>query len=353
MDTEPAQLPGAAENVELSLEEAANAFKTPAPEQDRSRDDRGRFASDGGEEIEADPEAPEADGDADIDADTGDEAEAPEEGQPESVDMPASWSKDDAEHWSSLPPETQARIAEREGQREAAVNQKFQEAANVRKANEALITEAQTSREQAVGLIDHVANLIMPERPASSMLNPQSSDYNPDAYHLLNAQFSESMELIQQLGQQRQQIVAQQHAESRRIEHEAIEEIERASRPALFKDVPDLEDEAKRPGILQDLVKYAVDNHIPADNFTAENAWRVTSAEFRLLWKASQYDKQQEAKARVRTDPKPQPKPQPAVRPGVATPRGAQVQAKLKGANERLARSGSIEDAAAVFKLTR
>ena len=54
MDTDTAQLSGAAENAELSLEEAANAFKTPAPEEQRSRDDRGRFASDkGDEEIEA------------------------------------------------------------------------------------------------------------------------------------------------------------------------------------------------------------------------------------------------------------------------------------------------------------
>ena len=62
--------------------------------------------------------------------DTGDEAEAPDEGQPEPVDMPASWSKEDAETWSALPADAQAKIAEREGQREQAVNAKFQESAN-------------------------------------------------------------------------------------------------------------------------------------------------------------------------------------------------------------------------------
>src|SRR3546814_10137478 len=51
---------------------------------------------------------------AEIDAEPIEADEAAEEAQPEPVEMPASWSKDDAELWASLPPETQAKLAERQ-----------------------------------------------------------------------------------------------------------------------------------------------------------------------------------------------------------------------------------------------
>jgi hypothetical protein len=64
-----------------------------------------------------------------------------------------------AEQWTSLPPETQAFIREREGQRESAVNAKFQEAANLRKAHEAEIGEAQTNRQAFAEAADFVLSL--------------------------------------------------------------------------------------------------------------------------------------------------------------------------------------------------
>jgi hypothetical protein len=54
------------------------------------------------------------------------------------------------------------------------------------------------------------------------------------------------------------------------------------------------------------------------------------------------------AKAQVK--PKAQKPAAPVVRPGVTTPRSAIEATKRKAAHERLARSGSIEDAAAIFK---
>lgn len=349
--TDTAQPTAAAESG--SLDDAALAFKMhlgQAPD-DRPRDERGRYAPGADDEPFVAEDDPDEQGahEAAIDMAGDDGIEAADEAQPDPINPPASWGKDDGD-WASLPPATQAKIAAREGQREAAVNQKFQEAANVRRANEALITQAQASRDHAVSVIDHVAQLIIPERPPSSMLNPQSGDYNPDAYHLLNAQFSEGMEAIQLLGQQRQDLVAQHTTEAQRIEQDAIEEIERVARPALMSDVPDLADARKRPAILGELVDYAVRNHIPPETFAPDNAWRVSSAELRILWKASQYDKQKAAQARIRSEPRPAPRAQPAVRPGVATPRAAHEQARFKGSMERLSREGSVEAGAAVFK---
>jgi hypothetical protein len=71
----------------------------------------------------------------------------------------------------------------------------------------------------------------------------------------------------------------------------------------------------------------------------------VTSAELHILWEAMQYRKLKAAQAKVTAQPKPEPrKPLPAVKPGVATPRGAQEQARLKGALDRLSSSGSVAD---------
>src|SRR3546814_3736699 len=70
--------------------------------------------------------------------------------------MPASWSKDDAELWASLPPETQAKLAERIGQQEVGVNSKFQELATARKATEAQLAEANANRDAYGQAIDAV-----------------------------------------------------------------------------------------------------------------------------------------------------------------------------------------------------
>ena len=349
----------------MSLGDAAQAFKVhlgqgDAPP-DRLRDEQGRFAgpAEGGpgeaEIVLADEDDPDARDDAardgDWDAATEAGPEPDDAAQADRIAPPASWSAEDAGVWGALPPAVQAKIARHEERRDAAVHAKFQEAAEVRQANQALISAAHASREQAVTVIDHLAHILTPQRPPSSMLNPQSGDFNPDAYHLLNAEYFEGVETLQALGQQRQQLAAQHDAEVAMIEREAMEEIERVSRPGLIADVPDLADDSKRPAILNALVDYAIAQHIPADTFSPENAWRVSSAELRILWKASQYDLQQAARARIRSDPRPEPrKPQPVVRPGVPTPRAAREQANFNGSMERLSREGSVEAGAAVFK---
>lgn len=83
--------------------------------------------------------------------------------------------------------------------------------------------------------------------------------------------------------------------------------------------------------------------------FTDPNtAKRVTSAELLIAEKARRYDEMVAAQGRVK--PK-GPKPAtPPVRPGVTTPRSAIEHTKRKQNYDRLARSGSVEDGAAVFK---
>lgn len=350
--TETAQGLGPAESEVASdpIADAANAFKVSlgqieAPE--RPRDERGRFAPT--QEIEAEAEAGQA---AEAEAESHDEEqadEAAEEAQLDPVDLPTSWPSEMAETWQTLPPETQAFIVQREGERDAAVNAKFQEAANVKKVNEALITEANTNRQRFAEAADMVLSMISPQRPPATMLDPRSADYNPDAYHLANAQYQQTAEFIQSVQQQREQITAQQQKEANEAEAQYIAQVEEKYRPALLRAVPELADPAKQPQVLNELITYAVSQGIGEHVFKdPEIAGRITSPELHMAWKAMQYDKMMSAKAKV--NPK-APKPAaPPVRPGVATSRSAIEASKRKEVTDRLARDGSVEAGAAFFK---
>jgi hypothetical protein len=181
------------------------------------------------------------------------------------------------------------------------------------------------------------------------MLDPRSADYNPDAYHLANAQFEQTSEWLESVKQQRQQIAAQQYQEETQAEQAYIAQVEQQFRPALLKDIPALSDPAKQGPALNELVSYAVSQGIGEHVFKdPEIANRITSPELHMAWKAMQYDKMMSAKAKV--TPKAAKPAAPPVRPGVATSRSATDASQRKAISDRLARSGSVQDGAAMWK---
>jgi hypothetical protein len=334
----------------VQLQTAADAFKAFTTEQpiERPRDDRGRFASDAEsvEEIEAEAELPPAENDDEQE----DEPEAAEEAQPEAADLPPSWSKEDADLWQSLPPEAQAKIAAREGEREKAVNQKFQEAANVRRAVEGQLTEANANRNQYAALLDEVTSLITPQRPDPRAYGAGTGAYNREAYDLALVEYEQQSTILDQLRQQREAISAQQTAEMEQAAQAARATIEEAWKPKFIELVPDVTDPAKGGKAIQDLVEYAVANGIEQSLFEdPKAASSITSAELLILEKARRYDQLQAAKGKVREAPAPKPAT-PTVRPGVVTSRSAQRASAFQKDAGRLAKSGSIEDGAAVFR---
>jgi len=345
-----------AESTRGQLANAAEAFKATLG-QEAERDERGQFAARGSEEEESlDPglrreDADEEDeasedpgldpGEAGAEDDAGSGAEeAAGEAQPDAVAMPASWTREDEALWSSLPPEAQARIAEREGQRDRAVSLKFQEAAALRKANEAEIIEAQSNRQRYAEAVDQVLSLVVPQLPPRSMLDANSADYDPDQYHYRKALFEETNAFLAGHAHQRRAIAAQE-------EQSRFNALNDATRDAFVASVPDAADQAKAPALFGELIDYAVGLGTPAETFDAP----TSALEWHVLWKAREYDRLQAAKARVDKDPKPEPrKAAPAVRPGVATARGAIEQANRGKAMDRLRREGSVEAGAAAFK---
>jgi hypothetical protein len=248
-----------------------------------------------------------------------------------------------AETWQTLPADVQGKIVEREAERDAAVNAKFQEAANLRKANEAEINEAKTNRQRFAEAADFLLSVVKPQRPPASMLDPNSSDYNPDAYHLAARKFEEQSGLLNAVAKQRADLAQQEQTEAEKAREQRVAEINSKHMPDLAKLVPEFSDPAKADNAFHGLARYALEQGVPEETELSS----FTAVELKLLAKAQKYDEMMAAKAKVQ--PK-APKPAaPVVKPGVATPKAAVEQQRRKQAFARLEQEGSIEAGAAAF----
>lgn len=340
--------PAMAADPNVQLANAAEAFKAFTSEEpiERPRDDKGRFApTEGEQDLDEGELEPEAEDDVEQETD----AEADDESQPEPVEMPTSWSKEDAELWQSLPAEAQGKIAEREAQREQAVNQKFQEAANARKENEAKLAEAQANRERFAQMTDVLLGAFQLHEPDPRAYGAGTGNYNREAYDLAVANWRENTQILGQLQAQRNDVAAQQAKEEQEAFQQWKASHDAEFTPKLLADVPDLQEPAKAEPVLRELVKFAIQSGIPEDAFTPENQNEVTAAQLHILWKAQQYDKIKGATAKVKETPAPKPA-SPSLKPGVAISRSATKTTAIRKANERLANEGSVEAGAAVWK---
>lgn len=340
---EPAQPIAAAEtDPNAQLENAANAFKaftTGEPVAERPRDEQGRFAS-------PEPVAEEAELDEGEYADEQeagneeDEQEAAEAAQP----LPPSWPEDQAEQWSKLPAETQQFLAAREAERERAVQAKFQESANARKAAEAEREEASTKRAQLAETLDVLASALNPVEPDPRAFGYGTQQFNEAAYNVALYQYREQQSALEGVKAQKAQIAQQEAEEANRAWAAEKAKVEEQFQPKLLETIPDLKDPAKGEPILHSIIDYAVQNGLPASAFAPEEADLITSAHLLMIWKAQQFDKLRETPAEAK------PKPNPAVRPGVSSPRSASKNAQRARIQDRLSREGSIDAGAAMFK---
>src|ERR1044072_4994959 len=340
----------------VQLQNTADAFKAFTTEQpiERPRDDRGRFASDAADDDDSAGDDAAAlaadDASANDDGDTAGDDQTADNAQSDAADLPPSWSKEDADLWQSLPPEAQAKIAAREGEREKAVNQKFQEAANVRRAVESQLTEANANRNQYAALLEEGASPTTPQRPDPRAFGAGTGAYNREAYDLALVEFEQQSQILTHLRQQREHIAAQQATEAEQAATQARNAIEETWKPKFIELLPDITDPQKGGAALKGLVDYAVANGIEQSLFEDPRAAQsITSAELMILEKARRYDELQAAKGKVREAPAPKPAT-PTVRPGVVTSRSAQRASAFQKDAGRLAKSGSIEDGAAVFR---
>ncbi len=227
---------GAETDPNVALASAADAFKV-ATSTGPARAENGQFAAkepepEQAEELLVDDEAPEEA------VEEEDEQEAATEAQP----MPPSWPADQAEQWNELPPETQSYLARREGEREAAVQAKFQESANVRKAAEAAQMEANSNRSQYAQALDVVMAAIQGERPDPRAYGAGTGQYDRESYDLAVLQHEQNQALFAQLHEQREGITAQEKQEAEQSFTAWKAEVEAQFAPKLLADLPELTD---------------------------------------------------------------------------------------------------------------
>lgn len=257
----------------------------------------------GADPDEVDGEEPETDDTTDDEA----EPETP------AIDPPVSWSADAKELFAQLPPELQSQIAERETQRERAIQKATTDAAEARRnaAVEANAQFAGVARQYAEQL-EHYASLMSPQRPSPALLQQ-----DPVRFYQMQAEYEAAV--AQHSDMQRR--AEQSRAQALELERQAEAEIVARDNHLLATEIPDWVDPAKRYALLTDLEKVGAELGYPQELMTAANAHDILALRKAAEWrsKAAKYDALQGTKmAKVRAA-----KALPKVsKPGVAPSNG-------------------------------
>jgi hypothetical protein len=354
MDT--AQPLAAETDTNAQIANAAKAFlAVDNPYAVQPRDNQGRFAGEAqepkedGEEQTEEAEASQNEDEA-LEVDEGDEDsdyeadDAEEPAQP----LPPSWPEDMAETWKTLPAETQSYLAQRDAEQTRALNAKFQEIANARKAAEAEArSEAQAKRDalaQELERVEYAFRQLAGVEPDPRAFGYGTTQFNQAAYTAAYQQWQEGSQTVAQLEQQRKSVIEEKAKEAEQEFAQWKQGIESEWAPKLLQHVPELSDPAKGAPAIHALIDYAKANGIPEDTFAEANQANITSPELLMIWKAMQYDKARTGKAKAK------PAPSPVVKPGVSSPRSAQKTVAAQKRRDHLAKTGSIEAGAAIFR---
>lgn len=285
--------------------------------------------ADADEETEADP-ATDSDADPDDEAtaaedDEGDDTEA--EDPP--IQPPHSWDKEAKERFKQLDRETQEYLVNRENERDRAVSQKLNEAAETRKAAE----EAALKFAQYAQTFDQLATQAQ-QRFADKWANTdwqKLADENPAEYVRMQEAYKADQQVLARTQQAQQAAEMQAHQQFLQREGERLKEV-----------APELADPEKGGERKRELAKFLSEQGVD------QNALKWASAdELAIAYDAMRWRKAQAQSAK----PKPVEKKQApkSVRPAAEAktkPRKAQVR---ESAMKRLGQTGSVDDAAAAI----
>ncbi len=297
----------------------------PEPEQAATPDDDGPE-----EEAELTPD--------DI-SDNEDEAEAPEEGEPEPIKPPVSLTAEEQEDFKTWPREAQEAFSRRVGELEKGLHSKAQEAKQVRSQVE---TEAMAAIKQ---LQDNYAASIqallpqVPPRPSHQLQadDPWAYAEQMDAHERAVAQHQWSQQQLQAIQSQRS---AAQQAEQQQVHQRELE--------ALREALPEWFDATEGPKLHEQMKSIALDL-----GYSAEQLHDATASEILALKKVSElkvkadkFDTLMAKKMESVRAAKGMPK---VSRPG--TPRGkGQVANERYTADRQAMRSGDRDAALRVFQ---
>lgn len=307
-------------------------------------------ADDEGKEPAAPPQAddkspppPEADdAGADESQPTGEEDDKGE-GEPPpkaaAIDPPASWSAEDKQAFSQLPPALQQTVARRESQREAALTQRSQEAAEAKRAFEGERQAAVAQRVEYLQGLQKMLTLAAPDAAALENIDWMAVQaQSPAEYTRLQAlrdNMRSRLGAIEQHYQQQQQQLSALQAQQL-AEHVAREHVQ------LNQRWPDYGDEVKGPQLRKELSTYL------ADTFSQEELGKAYDHRLVVLaTKAMLYDRQQSLAASADTKRN---NAAPQVRaPGNSQGSDRGPAQRLQARVNQLGRTNSVRDAGSLI----
>jgi hypothetical protein len=295
------------------------------------------------EEENENPQGEEPEGEEEAEEAESEEEPTDEEGEAlEPIAPPVSWDKDAKEAFAQLPRELQATVAEREAQRDKAIQQATTEAANAKRNAlvEANAAFAEHQRQYASHL-EQIAAQIAPQRP-----DPTLAATDPGAYVQALAIFEAQNAQYQQMMQQSAQ--AKHEAEQR----DAItrqEELNRNSQVLAEHFGDTWTDNTQRQALLTDLEKIGAELGYPVELMRDASATDIIALATANDWKAKaeKYDALQKNKMEAVRAAKGAPR---VAKPGTSGARGEATNRSREAAWSNVKSSGGRSgDAAAAW----
>jgi hypothetical protein len=267
------------------------------------------------------------------------------------IEPPRSWTKEDKELFTSLPRDTQERLAERERSRESDFLRRQNEAADK--------LRGLTAKEQAVEQARQHYEAALPQL-FQTLLQQQAGEFADvktmaDVERLAREDWPRYLQW--DLAQKKLAHVSQQmlDAQQRQVAEQQQQFSEFARRQDdLFKQkVPDMGDDGKAAQLQKAAV--AVLNDLGFEDAELVPLWNgrqglsLRDHRVQLLIRDATLWREAQAKARAAAS-KPVP---PVQRPGVSQPRGAAQEAHVQALTTKLEKTGSLKDAAALLRARR
>lgn len=267
------------------------------------------------------------------------------------VEPPRSWTKEEKEAFKTLPREHQQSIADRERERTLAIRRGQDEAAQIRKAAEAERAAAEQARQRYESALPtllqaiHLQNMQDFQDVKSWDDVQKMAAEDPGRYMQWDAAQKRAQAVAQQV-QAAQARQSQENADNFRAyaESEFQKLLERAPEYADPQKAPQLQNEARE--LFDDL-------GVSRDELTA--LWQGRSSisihDHRvqlLIRDAMRYRAAQKAAKAAPAKPVP-----PVQRPGTAPAKGEAGREKIEALATRLNRTGSVQDAVALYRATR
>lgn len=331
----------------MNIEDAVAALdgltnEEAAPEETVETQADGAQISDAGDPPEEDEVEGAGDGQPDDEAVEGDE------GEPElpAIDPPKFWDADDKAAFANLPRSEQERIAKYAAKGDAATSKAIQEAAQSRKAAESIQAELSAKRDELSSVVEQAAHKFV--RTWEGVDWPAWYQQDFQQATVARAQFEQEQKLMQDLVFKKQE--ADKHATISYLKSEAQALFKLAEADPVVAELLDAkEGQARRT----EVADYLVTNGIPADRLQFISATEMSMARKAMLYDKAQAEIKDKAGKPAPSSTK-QPTSQgnraPQMRSG-ARPSTSPQSATVKAASERLARSGSIEDAVGLLDL--